>query len=156
MIIDYLKKLTFLSKEEIEAIEKKHKEHPELREAHKALAKEIITDLHGDAEYQKALNISECLFSDKIWTLKAQEIIDNIKDVPTFKLSFNTSIIDLLVDNNICSSKREAREMVNGNAISLNNKKINDCEHIVSESDAIEGKVLLIKKGKKNYYLGII
>ncbi|MBP5684398.1 MAG: tyrosine--tRNA ligase [Bacilli bacterium] len=154
MIIDYLKKLTFLSKEEIEAIEKKHKEHPELREAHKALAKEIITDLHGEAEYQKALNISECLFSDKIWNLTAQEIIDSIKDVPTFNVTPDTPLVDILVDNSICSSKREAREMIQNNAISINNKKINDIEYIIGKNDAIEGKVLLIKKGKKNYYLG--
>ena len=154
MIIDYLKKLTFLSKEEIESIEKKHKEHPELREAHKALAKEIITDLHGEDEYKKALNISECLFSDKIWNLTAQEIIDSIKDVPTFNVTPDTPLVDILVDNNICSSKREAREMIQNNAISINNKKINSIEYIIGKNDAIEGKVLLIKKGKKNYYLG--
>ena len=66
MIIDYLKKLTFLSKEEIEKIEKSHNEHPELREAHKALAREIITDLHGKESYEKAVKISESLFSGDI------------------------------------------------------------------------------------------
>ena len=156
MIIDYLKKLTFLSKEEIEDIEKKHMEHPELREAHKALAKEIITDLHGEEEYQKALNISECLFSDKIWELSSDEIINSVKDVPRFDVSVGINIADLLVNNNICSSKREAREMISGNAISINGKKINDLEHSISKDDAIQGKVLLIKKGKKNYYLGLM
>ena len=156
MIIDYLKKLTFLSKEEIEEIERKHKEHPELREAHKALAKEIITDLHGAEEYEKALNISECLFSDKIWELSSDEIISSVKDVPRFDVKKGTNIIDLLVDNSICSSKREAKEMISGNAISINGKKINDLEHEITKDDAIDGKVLLIKKGKKNYYLGLI
>ena len=156
MIIDYLKKLTFLSKEEIEAIEAKHKEHPELREAHKALAKEIITDLHGEEEYKKALNISECLFSDKIWELSSDEIISSVKDVPRFDVEEGTNILDLLVNNNICSSKREAREMVSGNAISINGKKITDLEHAIESTDAIDKKVLLIKKGKKNYYLGLL
>lgn len=156
MIIDYLKKLTFLSKEEIESIEKKHLEHPELREAHKALAKEIISDLHGEEEYEKALTISECLFSDKIWELSSEEIISSVKDVPRFDVEKDVNILDMLVNNNICSSKREAREMVSGNAISINGKKINDLEHNISTSDAIEGKVLLIKKGKKNYYLGLL
>ncbi len=156
MIIDYLKKLTFLSKEEIESIEKKHLEHPELREAHKALAKEIISDLHGEEEYEKALTISECLFSDKIWELSSEEIISSVKDVPRFDIEKDVNILDMLVNNNICSSKREAREMVSGNAISINGKKINDLEHNISTSDAIDGKVLLIKKGKKNYYLGLL
>ena len=156
MIIDYLKKLTFLSKEEIEEIEKKHMEHPELREAHKALAKEIITDLHGEEEYNKALNISECLFSDKIWELSSDEIISSVKDVPRFDVEVGTNILDLLVNNSICSSKREAREMVSGNAISINGKTMTDLEHTINKDVALEGKVLLIKKGKKNYYLGLI
>lgn len=156
MIIDYLKKLTFLSKEEIEEYERKNNEHPELREAHKRLAEEIITDLHGHNAYLEALNISECLFSDKIWNLKADEIISSIKDVPTFNVNSGINIIDLLVENNICSSKREAREMVSGNAISVNNAKVTNTEKIIDKNDAIEEKVLLIKKGKKNYYLGLM
>ena len=155
MIIDYLKKLTFLTKEEIEELEKKHNEAPHLREAHKALAREIITDLHGSEEYEKALMISESLFSDKINNLCADDIINNLNDVPNFNLSEDINILDLLVNNGICSSKREAREMVCGNAIAVNNKKITDLEFVVSREYAIENKVLLIKKGKKNYYMGI-
>lgn len=155
MIIDYLKKLTFLTKEEIEELEVKHNEAPHLREAHKALAREIITDLHGNEEYEKALMISESLFTDKINDLSADDIINNLKDVPNFELNENINILDLLVNNGICSSKREAREMVSGNAIAINNKKINDLEYIVTNEDAIDKKVLLIKKGKKNYFLGI-
>jgi len=155
MIIDYLKKLTFLTKEEIEDIEIKHNEAPHLREAHKALAREIITDLHGKEEYEKALMISESLFTDKINDLTADDIINNLKDVPNFEIMQDTNILDLLVDNKICSSKREAREMVSGNAISINNKKITDLDYVVSKNDAIDNRALLIKKGKKNYFLGI-
>ncbi len=155
-VIEYLKKLTFLSKEEIEELEVSLKEHPEERKAQKALAKAIITFLHGEDEYNKALNISECLFSDKIWSLKADEIISSIKDVPRFDVSDNTNLIDLLVDNKIVSSKREAREMISGGAISINNTKCTDLDKVITKSDAIEEKVLLIKKGKKNYYLGLL
>ena len=155
-VIEYLKKLTFLSKKEIDELEVSLKEHPEERKAQKALAKAIITFLHGEEEYNKALNISECLFSDKIWNLKADEIISSIKDVPRFDVSDNTNLNDLLVDNKIVSSKREAREMISGGAISINNTKCADLEKIITKSDAIEEKVLLIKKGKKNYYLGLI
>ena len=156
MIIEYLKKLTFLSKEEIEALEKEVKEHPEERKAQKALAKEMITFLHGKEEYEKALNISESLFSDKIWNLSSDEIISSIKDVPTFEVEDNTSLIDMLVNNKIVSSRREAREMISGNAISINNKKETDLEKVITKSDAIDEKVLLIKKGKKNYFLGLM
>ena len=155
-VIEYLKKLTFLSKEEIEALEKEVKEHPEERKAQKALAKEMITFLHGKEEYEKALNISESLFSDKIWNLSSDEIISSIKDVPTFEVEDNTSLIDMLVNNKIVSSKREAREMISGNAISINNKKETDLEKVITKSDAIDEKVLLIKKGKKNYFLGLM
>ena len=155
-VIDYLKKLTFLEKDEIDSIEKEHKEKPELRMAQKKLAEEVITFLHGKDEYLRALNISECLFSEKIWTLKSDEILNSIKDIPTFDVSKDSLLIDVLVDNNICSSKREAREMISGNAMSINNKKINDVDAIITKDMAIDEKVLLIKKGKKNYYLGIL
>lgn len=155
-VIEYLKKLTFLSKEEIEELEKELKMHPEERKAQKALAKEMITFLHGEDEYKKALNISESLFSDKIWNLSSEEIISSIKDVPTFEVEENTSLIDLLVNNKIVSSKREAREMISGNAISINGKKENNLEKVITKSDAIDEKILLIKKGKKNYFLGLI
>ena len=155
-VIEYLKKLTFLSKEEIDELEVSVKEHPEERKAQKALAKAIITFLHGEDEYNKALNISECLFSDKIWSLSSDEIISSINDVPRFDVSENINLIDLLVDNKIVSSKREAREMISGGAVSINNAKCTDLDKIITEDDAIEGKVLLIKKGKKNYYLGLM
>ena len=155
-VYEYLKVFTFLTPEEIDRIMIKQNEAPHLRIAQKALAKEIITDLHGEEEFNKALNISECLFSEKIWNLTSDEIINNIKDVPRFITNENISLVDLLVNNNITSSKREAREMISNNAISINNKKINDLEKIVTKDDAIESKVLLIKKGKKNYYLGLI
>ena len=155
-VIDYLKKLTFLSKEDIDKLEVSLNEHPEEREAQKALAREIITFLHGEEEYNKALNISESLFSDKIWNLSSEEIISSIKDVPRFEVEDNTNLIDLLVNEKIVSSKREAREMISGNAISINGKKETNLEKVITKNDAIEDKVLLIKKGKKNYFLGLM
>lgn len=154
-VIDYLKKLTFLSKEEIDNLEKSLKEEPELRLAQKALAKEIITFLHGEDEYKKALNISESLFTDKIWNLTSTEIIDSIKDVPQIELEDNMLLVDLLVNSKIVSSKREAKEMITGNAISINNKKITDIEATITKKEAIDEKVILLKKGKKNFYLGL-
>lgn len=156
MIIKYLKMLTFLSKEEIEELEIINNEKPELRVAHKALAKAIITDLHGASEYEKAEKISTLLFGGEVHGLSADDIISNLKTIPTVKIKENTKIIDLLVDNNICSSKREAREMLSSNAISLNNEKVTDENLEVTKEIAIDSKIVLIRKGKKKYFLGII
>ena len=154
-VIEYLKKLTFLSIPEIEELEKKHLEHPEYREAHKALAREVITFLHGKEEFDKAVKMSESLFSDQIFTLKANDIIENFKDVPSFTFNDSPLLVDLLVEKEICSSKREAREMITSGAITINNVKFTDVEAIVSKENLVENKVAIIRKGKKKYYLGI-
>ncbi len=156
MVIDYLKKLTFLSKEEIEELEKIHKEAPEKRIAHKKLAEEVITFLHGHEEYEKALKISESLFSEKVRELTSEDIINSLKGVPQITINLNDNIVDFVVNNGICSSKREAREFILAGAISINNKKITDLEYIIDSKDTIDNKVIIIKKGKKNYYLGLI
>ncbi len=154
-VIDYLKKLTFLTKEEIEKIEIEHNKAPELRIAQEALAREVITFLHGSEEYEKAKKISKALFTDEIKTLDAKTLKDNFKDVPSFVINEDINIIDLLVNNKICSSKREARELVNGNAISINNDKITDENYLVTKYNAIDKEVVIIKKGKKKYFLGL-
>ncbi len=156
MIIDYLKKLTFLSKEEINEIESIHTKTPEKRIAQKRLAEEVITFLHGHEEYEHALKISEALFSDAVTELSSNDIITSLKGMPTIEIELNKNILDFVVDNGICSSKREAREFVLAGAIDINNKKITDLEYIVDAKDAIENKVMIIKKGKKNYYLGLL
>ncbi len=155
MIIDYLKKLTFLTPQEIMDIEKEHNEAPHLRIAHKALAKDIIVGLHGEDEYNKAVQISEALFSGDLTGLTADEIIVGMKMVPSINLSGEVKLIDLLVDNNICSSRREAREMLQSNAISINNEKLTDENMMITKDMAIEGKVMVIRKGKKKQFIGI-
>ena len=155
MIIDYLKKLTFLTPEEIMEIEKQHNEAPHLRIAHKALAKDIIVGLHGEEEYEKAVKISEALFGGSLEGLSSDDIMIGMKQVPTVKLTNDTKLIDLLVDNGICSSKREAREMLSSNAISLNNEKHTDENEVINKDIAIDNKVIIIRKGKKKQYLGI-
>ncbi len=154
MVIDYLKKLTFLSREEIEELEKLHMEAPEKRIAHKKLAEEVITFLHGHEEYEHALKISESLFSEKVTELSSDDIISSLNGVPTIDILLDKNILDFVVEYGICSSKREAKEFVSAGAISFNNKKINDLDYVVSKNDTIDNKLIIIKKGKKNYYLG--
>ena len=154
-VIDYLKVFTFLTREEIEALEASNKTNPELRKAHKALAREVIVFLHGEEEYERAKQMSESLFSEDITKLPTDDIIVCLKDIPKFEIPQDTSLLDLLVENSICTSKREAREMISSGAISINNRKETDLDKIITKNDSIENKIIIIKKGKKKYYLGV-
>ena len=155
MIIKYLKMLTFYTPAEIEELERQHNEAPHLRLAHKALAKDIITGLHGEEEYEKAVKISEALFGGTLEGLTAEDLIPLAKQVPNLKLVEGVKLIDMLVDNQICSSKREAREMLESNAISLNNERHTDENEEITKSMAIDDKVIIIRKGKKKQFIGI-
>ena len=148
-VIDYLKKLTFLSKEEIETIEKEHKKTPEKRLAQETLAKEIITFLHGENAYNDAKTISKALFSGNIKDLTDPQIEDAFKEVEKYKLEENKKIIDILTENKIVSSRREAREFLNNNAITLNGEIINDENYIIDNNR----KYNIIRRGKKKYYI---
>lgn len=154
-VIDYLKKLTFLTKEEIENIEVKHNEKPEQRIAQKKLAEEVITFLHGSEEFAKATRISEALFNGSIAKLSIEEIEDGLKDVPSFIVD-NSTLLDTLVNNKIASSRREAREFLKNGSITINGEKVSDENLIIDTKLSIGGKVVIIRKGKKKYYLGII
>lgn len=153
-VIDYLKKLTFLTKEEIENIEVEHNKQPELRLAQRTLAKEVITFLHGEEEFNKAVKISEALFSGNINSLSIDEIEDAFKDVPNFEAA-ELNLIDLLVNNSIATSKREAREFISAGSITINGNKMLDENELIDKSKAIGNKYLIIRKGKKKYYMGI-
>ena len=155
MIVDYLKKLTFLSKEEIEEIEKKNNEHPEERLAHKALAREIITDLHGEESYLEAVKISESLFSGDIKNFTEKEIQDAFKGLEPFTIKEDCNIVDLLVNNGVCSSKREAREFIGNGSITLNGEKVSDLEFTITKKNCLCSKYLVVRRGKKKYYIGV-
>ncbi|MBE6155525.1 MAG: tyrosine--tRNA ligase [Firmicutes bacterium] len=156
MIISYLKMLTFLTPEEIEKIEAEHLLNPEQRLAQKALAKEIITDLHGTEEYENAVKQAQALFSGSVKDLSSEFILNEFKDVNKISVKKGDKLLDILVNGQVCVSKREAREMISGNAISINGDKVADLEKTIVESDFIDNKVMLLKKGKKSYFLGIL
>jgi len=150
-VIDYLKKLTFLTKEEIEDIEKEHNLHPELRLAQKRLAKEVITFLHGEAEYEKALKTSENLFGGNIKDIDIKDLLIGLKDVPHFDIE-ECTLIDLLTNNGIASSRREAREFLSSNAISINGDIVTDENMMITKDMSLDG-VLIIRRGKKKYFV---
>lgn len=153
MVEHYLKVFTFLTKEEIEKIVEEQNNNPESRVAQKALAHEFIRDLHGEEEYQKALKMSEALFSGDVKDLTVKDIDLLFKDAEKKALDKEMNIIDLLVELGICSSKREAREFVTGGTISINGDKVTDLEKTLSKKDSIEGKYIILRRGKKKYFL---
>lgn len=154
MVIDYLKIYTFLSKEEIEELDRKNKEHPELREAHKTLAKEIITFLHGREEYEKAVKLAENLFQNKFKNISKEDIIELFggEDIKTVKS--NANIVDFITDMGVVKSKREAREFISNGAISVNGDKIENQDIQITDDMFIDNTYIVVKRGKKNYYIG--
>ena len=153
MVIDYLKIYTFLTKEEIEKYEEINQKEPHLRLAHKKLAEEIITFLHGHDEYLKAVHISESLFKGNIKELSHEELVDASKNMDSYELVADLNLVDLLVNASIVSSKREAREFISNNSISLNGEKVNDLDFIVKKENALFKEFTIIRKGKKKYFV---
>ena len=154
MVIDYLKIYTFLSKEEIEELEAKNKAHPELREAHKALAREIITFLHGKEEYEKAVDLANHLFNNKFKDLSKRDIEDLFKGQEIKEVEAGISLVELVNNMEIAKSKREAREFIEAGAISINGEKVTDLEKVIDKEMFIESTYIVVKRGKKNYYIG--
>ena len=136
MIISYLKTLTFLSKEEIEEIEKQHNEKPELRVAQKTLAYEIIKDIHGEEEAKKAKEKSEALFGKMDTDALEEESIE---------ASVGSTILDVLTISNLASSKSEARRLVEQGGVKIDEEKITDPNY------TIDKEVVVIQKGKKAF-----
>ena len=154
MIEEYLKKYTFFSKEEIENIMKEHNEAPHLRIAQKRLAKEVIRFIHSEESYDKAIRITEALFKGNFSELSTEELEEAFKGNEVKSIELNKNIVDILVDMGVASSKREAREFVSGNSIEINGEKVNNLETIIDETYLTNNAYLIIKRGKKNYYIG--
>ena len=154
-VIKYIKYFTFLSKEEIEALEKEVAEAPEKRAAQKALAEEVTKLVHGEEALQQAINISKALFSGDIKQLSVEEIRQGFKDVPSFEVGSDEELllVDLLVNAKISPSKRQAREDITNGAIYINGERVTDLTHTMGEADKLEGQFTVIRRGKKKYTL---
>lgn len=151
-VIEYLKKLTFLTKEEIDALEVSLKEAPHKREAQKALASEVVRDLHGQQALDSALKITNALFRGKLADLDASQRHDALKNMEKTSCPDHQILEDVLVQTKIASSKREAREWIKGNSISVNGVKVQDTHAIISSEDAYVDGCVIIRRGKKRYY----
>lgn len=154
MVEEYLKVYTFLTKDEIENLMKKHFEEPEKRLAQKTLAREFIKDLRGEKEANRAIQISESLFQGKVKDLTKDEIEVAFKNVSTFETIEGVNIVDMLASSKIASSKREAREFVNAGSITINEDRITDLDFVVDKDISIDGEILVVRRGKKKYFIG--
>lgn len=152
-VLEYLKVFTFLSKEEIEKVYAEHQAAPEKRIAQKTLAWQIVKDLHGEKEADNAVSVSEKLFAGDFKSLAVSDIMTGMKGVPTFKYTEELPLVDVLVNNKIASSKREAREFITGNAITINGEVVNEIDKVISKDMALEGKIIIIRRGKKKYFI---
>ncbi len=150
-VIEYLKKLTFLSVEDINDLQREVNENPGARKAQKKLAEEVVRDLHGQEALDTALAVTSALFTGSLQELNESQRREAVADMEKIELPAG-KLEDILVNGKIASSKREAREWIKGNAIALNGVKVKDANLMIDPSQAYVDDVVLIKRGKKNNY----
>jgi len=156
----FIKFYTFLPKEEIEALIEEHNANPGERKLQKKLAEEVTVWVHGEKEYKKALNATKILFgkstAEDFANLDEETFLEIFDGVPQTEISktevVGQNIVDLLSNSGFLNSKSEAARELKGNAISVNKTKVDD-QFSASENDLIDGKFLLLQKGKKNYFI---
>lgn len=151
----YLKYFTFLSKDDIADLAKKTEEEPWKRAAQKVLAEEMTRFVHGQEALDEALKISEALFSGNVQDLTAEQIEMSFKDVPSMEASSEeVDLVSFLVDvTEISKSRRQAREDIKNGAIYLKGERVQDIDYTVSEKDSYDGRFILVRRGKKRYYM---
>ena len=160
----YIKIFTMLPKEEIEALTARHREAPHMRELQKVLAREITVMVHGQEEYDKAVKASGILFgqstSEDLVSLDEKTFLSVFDGVPTFEIEKADLASDLLelfaVKTKIFPSKGECRKMIQGGGVSINKNKIQSLDQHIDESMIMNGKYVLVQKGKKNYFILIV
>lgn len=153
-VVKFLKYFTFFSKEEIEEIGKEVEENPHLRQGQKRLAEEITRFVHGQDALEDAQKITEALFTGNVSDLSVKQIEQGFQNMPQFTSSReNHNLPVWLVDTGIVNSRRQAREFVTNGAISINGEKVTDVDYEISVADAIGDKYIIVRRGKKNYYL---
>ena len=160
----YIKIFTMLDRETIEAAVSAHRECPEKRELQKLLAREVTIMVHGEKEYETAVVASSMLFgkatTEDLKSLDEKTFLAVFDGVPTFgidRAKLPLGILDALaVETSVFPSKGEARKMIQQNGFSLNKAKMNDAARNLTEDDIIDGKYILVQKGKKDYYIIIV
>lgn len=155
-IVDYLKRLSLRTPEEIMALEKETQEHPELRAGQKALAEELTELVHGKDGLAKAVKITETLFKGSIKDLSAEELREGLSDAEKHEVTDGITVIDALVEGNISKSKGDARKLIQQGSVQVNGEKVTSLDATLVKAEAFDNEFSIIKKGKKNYYIFII
>ena len=154
-VIKYLKYFTFLSKEEIATLEEKVKTQPEKREAQRRLAQEVVAFVHGKEAVKEAEHISAALFTGDVKDLTASEIEQGFKNMPSVEVTnAKTNLVEWLVDvTKIEPSRRQAREDIKNGAIYINGQRVQDVDYELDPSQSFDGKFVIVRRGKKRYFL---
>lgn len=151
--VSFLKKFTFMSIEETKEIIEEFEKAPHQRLAQKKIAEELTVLVHGKEAYESAVRISQALFSGNIKDLSVDEIKDGFKDVPSVTIKEEVNLVDALIESKLASSKREARQFITSNAVSVNGDKVQDLEFVVKQDNAVGGEFTVLRRGKKKYAL---
>ena len=155
----YLKFLTLLSREEIEALEQKHQANPGAREAHKALAKAVTDMVHGEGTTQEAIRASEILFGGELKGIAESTFNEIVGEVPTKEIEKSKldgagiPLVELLVHAGLSPSKGQARKDIEGGGVNINNVREAGAARAITANDLLFGKHVLLRKGKKNYVI---
>lgn len=153
-VVKYLKYFTFLPIEEILALGEEVETQPEKRNAQRVLAREMTELVHGREARERAEKISQALFTGGLENLSAKEVEEGFSDVPSTTINDQTiQLVDLLIQVGAVTSKRQARESIESGAIYLNGVRHIDTASVVSELNKLGDQYLVIRRGKKNYFL---
>ncbi len=160
---NYIRIFTIKTKEEIGALIEEHKKAPHLRVLQKELAKDITIRVHSEKDYLTALEASEILFgkgtSESLSKLSNDDLLAVFEGVPQFNVSVldlnsGISIVDFLAEKTaVFPSKGEARKMIDGGGVSINKTKVESQDFLINENLLLNGKYILVQRGKKNYFL---
>ena len=150
-VVDYLKRLSFRTPEEIMALETSLAEHPEYREAQKALAEELTRIVHGEEGLAKALKITETFFRGNIKDLTPQEMREGLADAQKVAVADGVTLIDALVEAGVSRSKSDARKLIQQGSISVNGVKTAEIDRVLTKAEAVDESFSILRKGKKNY-----
>ena len=157
--VRYLKYFTLLDRSQIQVLEAELREAPHKRGAQRALAREVTRLVHGESGVARAEQATQVLFGGDVEGLDAEEIADVFADVPSSQVSREslagegTSLLDLLAETGVASSKGDARRSIQGGGVYVNNIRVEDVDRRISMEDALEGEFVVLRKGKKNYRL---
>lgn len=158
----YIKIFTLLGREEVEALIAEHSLAPGRRQLQRRLGEEVTVMVHGREEYEKALAATEILFGkatkESLLKLDEKTLLAVFSGVPHFEVARAEAVgakaVDLFVEKTQCfASKGEMRKLVQGGGVSLNKEKLSAFDKTITEEDLLDGKYLLVQRGKKNYYL---